>query len=197
VGRGDALSEDRSEADAHEAKRARRTETHQHSDQKQHGEAVIDASVAPELAAFVYLEARLADEARYTEWEALWDADDTLYWVPRHPGADPDSEVSIIYDNRKRLASRVRQLQTGVRHAQTPPSSMRRMITNLEVLAETEDITTVGSNFVLFEYRNEMNVFAGRYVHRVRSTPEGFRLVAKTVHLVNAAGPIPTLAFLI
>jgi hypothetical protein len=42
-----------------------------------------------------------------------------------------------------------------------------------------------------------MNVFAGRYVYRIRSSPEGLRLVAKIVHLVNAAGPLPTLAFLI
>jgi 3-phenylpropionate/cinnamic acid dioxygenase small subunit len=101
--------------------------------------AVIDPRVDPALAAFVYREARLADESRYAEWEALWDTDDALYWVPLHPDADPDREVSIIYDNRRRLASRIRQLQTGVRHAQTPPSSMRRMITNLEVVERDTD----------------------------------------------------------
>ena len=30
---------------------------------------------------FLYREARLADEARYAEWEALW-TDDGVYWVP-------------------------------------------------------------------------------------------------------------------
>ena len=29
----------------------------------------------PEILSFLYLEARLADEGRYSEWEALWDAD--------------------------------------------------------------------------------------------------------------------------
>jgi hypothetical protein len=42
-----------------------------------------------------------------------------------------------------------------------------------------------------------MNTFAGRYIHRVRSTTDGYRLLAKIVHLVNGDGPIPTLAFLI
>ena len=30
---------------------------------------------------FLYREARLADEARYAEWLALW-TDDGVYWVP-------------------------------------------------------------------------------------------------------------------
>jgi 3-phenylpropionate/cinnamic acid dioxygenase small subunit len=39
---------------------------------------------------FLYLEARLADEARYAEWLALW-TDDGVYWVPAttDPAADP------------------------------------------------------------------------------------------------------------
>ena len=39
------------------------------------------AGVDPALVAFIYHEARLADEARYSEWEALWD-DSARYWVP-------------------------------------------------------------------------------------------------------------------
>ena len=34
---------------------------------------------------FLYLEARLADESRYLEWEALVE-DDMVYWVPRGEG---------------------------------------------------------------------------------------------------------------
>lgn len=154
------------------------------------------APVDPLVAAFIFLEARLADEARYSEWEALW-ADDACYWVPRHEGADPEAEVSYIYDNRRRLASRVRQLNTGARHSQTPPSRMRRLITNLELLETDGDTTTVGSNFVLYEQRFALVTWAGRYVHRVRIGPGGYTLVAKTVHLVNGDGLVPTMAFLI
>ena len=35
-----------------------------------------------EILSFLYLEARLADEGRYSEWEALW-ADDDDGRVPR------------------------------------------------------------------------------------------------------------------
>jgi len=153
------------------------------------------------VAAFVHLEARLADEARYSEWEALWD-DDGTYWVPMAPDHDPHVNLSYVYDNRRRIRSRVAQLNSGARHSQTPPSVMRRLLTNFEVLDrghdERGDTVTVGSNFALFEYRYGLTTWAGRVIHTVRTRPDGeLRLVAKTVHLVNAGGPVPTLAFLL
>ena len=86
----------------------------------------IGAAERAELEAFVYREARLADESAYDEWESLL-ADDMHYWVP--VGAadyDPSTRLSFINDNRRRLATRLRQLRSGQRHAQTPPSPMRR-----------------------------------------------------------------------
>ncbi|WP_330255091.1 aromatic-ring-hydroxylating dioxygenase subunit beta [Nocardia sp. NBC_00565] len=152
---------------------------------------------SPDIEAFLYLEARLADEARYSEWETLW-ADDALYWVPMSPEDDPKVNLAYIYDNRRRIKSRVAQLNTGNRHSQTPPSVMRRMLSNMEVSDESADgVVTVGSNFALFEYRYSQRVWAGRVIHRIRRTEDGLRLVAKTVHLVNAGGPLETLAFLI
>jgi 3-phenylpropionate/cinnamic acid dioxygenase small subunit len=161
----------------------------------------VDPALEPDVQAFLYREARLADEARYSEWESLWD-DDGLYWVPMGPDHDPRTHLSYIYDNRKRIRSRVAQLNSGVRHSQTPPSVMRRLLTNVEVLDRGSDergsTVTIGSNFVLFEYRYGMTTWAGRVVHTVRRRPDGsLALAAKTVHLVNAGGPVPTLAFLI
>jgi 3-phenylpropionate/cinnamic acid dioxygenase small subunit len=161
-------------------------------------EIAAGTGVDPAIAGFITLEARLADEARYSDWEALWD-DDGVYWVPMRPDADPAKDLSYIYDNRRRIRSRVAQLNSGARHSQTPPSVMRRLISNLELLDRDADTVTVGSNFALYEYRYGIAVWAGRIVHRIRvgEGESGPRLAAKTVHLVNAGGPIPTLAFLL
>src|ERR1700724_4041909 len=105
------------------------------------------AGVDPARVAFVYREARLADEARYSEWEALWD-DDTTYWVPMSPDADPETQVSYINDYRARIRSRVAQLNTGVRHSQTPPSVLRRTVSNFELSETRGDTVTVASNFI-------------------------------------------------
>ena len=161
------------------------------------GACVPAEGIDPAWAGFIYREARLADESRYSEWEGLWDDDEAIYWVPIEHDQDPAKQLSYIYDNRKRLASRVRQLNSGFRHAQTPPSVMRRLITNLELVAQDERSVTIGSNFVLFEHREVLSIWAGRYTHRIRTDGDEPRLLEKVVHLVNSAAPIPTLAFLI
>lgn len=146
---------------------------------------------------FLYLEARLQDEHRYNEWEALWADEDTLYWVPRRKDADPAREVSYIYDNRARLASRIRQLNTGVRHSQAPQSGLRRLISNIEI-RENEDDVEVQSNFILIESRRgNLTTWAGRTTHVLAPDADSFRIKRKTVVLVNCDEAIDNLAFLV
>ena len=153
-------------------------------------------SLLEEIATFLYREARLADEGRYDAWEALW-SDDGVYWVPA-AGDDPDREMSIIYDNRSRIALRVQQLKTGKRYAQTPPSSVRRMISNIEMLEQEGDHVLVGANFLAVEARPRRTVlWAGRTEYRLRRAGGTFRLARKTVTLVDRDQALPTLAFLI
>ena len=151
---------------------------------------------------FLYLEARLADEARYAEWLELW-TEDAVYWVPAttDPAADPARHLSHIYDNRARLETRVKLLQTGHRYSQEPPSSMRRLISNVEVAAGEGGEWIAGSNFLLAELAvqagRELHWWAGRATHRVRRVNGALRMSGKKVVLVNAAEPLPNLAFLI
>ncbi len=166
--------------------------------------AIIAAAIRPlpdpDILAFLHLEARLADEGRYSEWEALWaDDEDVLYRVPMHPDDDPRTTLAYINDNRRRIKSRVAQLNTGNRHSQTPPSVMRRVLSNSEVTATTPDTVTVESNFSLFEYRYRQRFWAGRVSHTVRRTgkPGELWLVRKIVNLIDAGGPLDTLAFLV
>ena len=151
---------------------------------------------------FLHREARLADEARYAEWLALW-TEDAVYWVPAttDPAADPERHLSHIYDNRARLETRVRMLQTGHRYSQEPASLMRRLISNVEVEAAAGGELVVGSNFALAELaiqaKHEMHWWVGRATHRLRRVDGALRLCGKKVVLINAAEPLPNLGFLI
>ena len=156
-----------------------------------------------EIEAFLHFEARLADESRYSEWEALL-TDDMHYWVPKGAADyDPATRLSYINDNRARLTTRLKQLRTGLRHAQTPPSPMRRIISNIEILEadEAEGRFTVGSNFVIYELAaqatQDLRVWPGRVTHRLRRMEGGLRLAAKTVELVTAALPQFNMTFLL
>ncbi|HMH49577.1 MAG TPA: aromatic-ring-hydroxylating dioxygenase subunit beta [Candidatus Acidoferrum sp.] len=155
-----------------------------------------------DVIAFLYAEARLADEARYAEWLALW-TDDAVYWVPAttDPEADPQRHLSHIYDNRARLETRVKLLQTGARYSQEPASRMRRLISNVEVQESGHGEVVAGSNFILAEQSvqaaHELHWWAGRTTHRLRRVGGEWRMSGKTVVLVNAAEPLPNLTFLI
>ena len=160
-------------------------------------------AIRREIEAFLFHEARLADESRYEEWEALV-TDDVHYWVPAGTeDYDPDSRLSFVNDNRSRLATRIRQLRTGRRHSQTPPSVMRRLVSNIEIVAadEVAGEYDVGSNFILYELAHqatgELRVWAGRARHRLRRVDGSLRIAAKRVDLVTASQPIPNLTFLI
>ena len=152
--------------------------------------------------AFLYLEARLADEARYAEWLALWTVDG-VYWVPAtaDPAADPDAHISHIYDNRARLDTRVRMLQTGHRLSQEPASRMRRLVSNIEVARADRGELVAESNFILGELAmqagRELHWWIGRTTHRLRTVQGRLRMSGKKVVLINAAEPLPNLAFLI
>lgn len=151
---------------------------------------------------FLYLEARLADESRYLEWEALVEHD-MIYWVPRGEGDfDMDKHVSITADNRSRLRTRIAQLATGKRHAQLPVSAMRRIISNIEVMALPDGGWQVFSNFVLFEMRRsstgKMEAWPGRTEHRLRRRADGtLGMFYKKVMLIHGDEALPSLAFII
>jgi benzoate/toluate 1,2-dioxygenase beta subunit len=149
---------------------------------------------------FLYREARLADEHDYDGWEALW-TDDAIYWIPAGgtSDVDPTTQVSIAFDNRSRIHTRVAQLKTGKRHSQNPPSSVRRMVTNVEVLG-TDDAgdTLVGANFLAAEARERgTTLWAGRAEYRLRRVSGEVRLAWKKVTLIDRDRPLYTLSFLI
>ncbi len=126
-----------------------------------------------------------------------------MYWVPAttDPAADPEKHLSHIYDNRTRLDTRIKLLQTGHRYSQEPASSMRRLISNIEIDRAENGELVVASNFILAELsvqaRHEMHWWVGRTTHRLRVVDGALRLSRKTVVLVNAAEPLPNLSFLI
>lgn len=147
---------------------------------------------------FIYREARLMDDNAYDEWLSLWAAE-ALYWVP--VGADeldPSQQISIIYDDRNRLESRIARLKSGYAHSQDPKSRMRRVVSNIEIEESSGGEIVAHSNFVLGEVRRgKQDVFIGRTIHKLRPEGDSFRILSKKVLLVNNGEFIDNLTFLV
>ena len=150
------------------------------------------------VADFLYLEASLIDDGLYDDWEALW-AEDGIYWVPIHENGDPESELSIIYDDRDRLRIRLERLKSAEAWVQDPRSEISHLVSNIviESVSEADQEFRTRSAFQVSESRREVvTTWAGRCCHVLRWDRQGhIAIVRKTVILVNRREALPNLAF--
>jgi benzoate/toluate 1,2-dioxygenase beta subunit len=149
------------------------------------GRAALDIAACEE---FLIHEARLLDEARFDEWLALFSAD-AWYWVPSEPGQEsPRDTISLIYDDRRLLETRVRRLSSPRIYSQEPRSRTSRIVANvtIEDAAADGQVCTVRSKFQLLEYRrNTQTPYAGTSFHRLVRAGDHIRIAWKRVDLVN------------
>ena len=110
---------------------------------------------------------------------------------------------AINLDNRARISTRLKQLRTGKRYAQAPPSNVRRLLSNIEFLGgrdnSDDDVDLeVGANFLAIESRSRgTHLWGGRTTYRLRRRGDELLLAYKKVVLVDNDQPLPTLGFLI
>ena len=135
---------------------------------------------------FLLHEARLLDEAKFDDWLALFTAD-AWYWVPSEPGQDnPHDTVSLIYDDRRLLETRVRRLASPRIYSQEPRSRTSRIVTNVSVEEADGSACTVRSKFMMVEYRRgTQRLFAGTALHRLVRREGAIAIASKRVDLVN------------
>jgi 3-phenylpropionate/cinnamic acid dioxygenase small subunit len=140
---------------------------------------------------FLMHEMRLLDEAKFDDWLALFTAD-AWYWVPSEPNQpDPHNTVSLIYDDRRLLETRVRRLASPRMYSQEPRSRTSRIVTNATIEDAEGRAATVRSKFLMIEYRREQQrLFAGSAWHRLVLIDGAIRIAWKRVDLVNCDAPL-------
>jgi 3-phenylpropionate/cinnamic acid dioxygenase small subunit len=151
---------------------------------------------------FLLHEARLLDEGKFDDWLALF-TPEAWYWVPSEPDqADPVETVSLIYDDRRLLETRVRRLASPRMYSQEPRSRTSRIVTNVTI--EESPLSalprlrgrdgwgcTVRSKFMMIEYRREQQrLFGGTALHRLVQAAGRIMIAWKRVNLVNCDAPL-------
>jgi len=148
---------------------------------------VTDVAARDEFRRLLEREARLLDQLRYEDWLAMY-APECIYWVPSTPNAgDPRREISVMFDDRRRLEDRVYRLRTGFAWSQAPASRTVRLITNIEVFtAGSESARMLRSNFLISEFwGDETRILSGWAGHHVIRDDSNWKILAKQVNLIE------------
>jgi len=140
---------------------------------------------------FLVHEARLLDDGKFDEWLALF-TPEAWYWVPSEPNqADPAETVSLIYDDRRLLETRVRRLASPRMYSQEPRSRTARIVTNVTIEESGAESCTVRSKFMMIEYRREQQrLFGGTMLHHLVQSGGRIMIEWKRVDLVNCDAPL-------
>ena len=146
------------------------------------------------LIAFVVREARLLDDKRYEEWNALW-TDDGTYWVPLVPD-QPDGirHTSHLYEDKLLRTLRIERLKSPRAYSQQPPSRAHHLLQT-----PTVESADAGANrYVLrteFHYTeaqgDEIEFFVGTVYHHLVMQDGSLRMTLKRVNLLNCDAALP------
>lgn len=154
---------------------------------------------------FLFREARLIDERRFAEWEELW-TDDGIYWVPAHgSGTDPDTAVSLVYDNRARLHSRLERYASGKAFSQQPPPRTVHLVANVMIEPELSGGDEVGDAAIVVhaavqvaESRPGVRIdWVATTTHHLIERDGELRIRFKKVVLVNNDQELTTIDFVL
>jgi benzoate/toluate 1,2-dioxygenase beta subunit len=146
-----------------------------------------------ELEDFLFHEARLIDEQRWEEWNALF-TPDGKYWVPAAPDQkDPLDHVSLIYEDALLRAVRIKRYRHPQAFSLQPQPRSLHLVSNviLDSFDEGSGVSVVKSRFIMFQYRREQqDVFGGACTHHLKREDGEFRIALKRVDLVNCDAPL-------
>ena len=149
--------------------------------------AVADLGVRDHARRLIEREARLLDGHDYERWLQMF-APECVYWVPGAPErGNPRREISMMFDDRRRLEDRIYRLRTGYAWSQAPRSRTVRLVTNVEVFATDSPATRmVRSNFLISEFwGDETRILTGWAGHRLMQREGQWLIEAKQINLID------------
>ena len=153
-----------------------------------------------EIEEFLYREADLLDERRFTEWLDLL-AEDLVYFMPLRRnvrfGQHADREntrmgkdISWFDEDKWTLAKRVEQIMTGIHWAEEPLSRVCHLVTNVHLAEVTPSVeapqTVVArSRFLVYVNRleTETNFHVGRRTDTLRKEDGDWKIARRELIL--------------
>ncbi len=149
-----------------------------------------------DVADFLYLEAELFDQHRLHEWLDLL-TDDIRYIAPVQENLQgqpedpyPELDYHLFDDDKASLTLRVRRLDTGLAHVETPASVTEHVIGNVRVLHAEGDEVRVSSKFWVYQAHDVDEVyFVGHRDDVLRGSPGSWKIARRTIHIARPVLP--------
>jgi 3-phenylpropionate/cinnamic acid dioxygenase small subunit len=153
-----------------------------------------------QLIDFVVKEARLLDEKRYAEWNALF-TDDAMYWVPLVPEQeDGVNHTSHLYEDKLLRELRIERLKSARAFSQQPPTRAHHLLQTptVEVFDAAGNAFVVRSEFHYTEAQgDELQFFVGTCFHHLTVQDGALRMSLKRVNLLNCDAALPAVQLFI
>src|SRR5262245_5126479 len=153
-----------------------------------------------QLIDFVLHEARLLDEGRYDEWNALF-VDEGIYWVPLTPD-QPEGlgHTSHLYEDKLLRDLRVERLKSPRAFSQQPKSRAHHLlqVPSIEQFDPVANRYVTRAQFHYTEAQNdEVNLFVGTVFHHLCLRDSALKLTLKRVNLLNSDAALPAVQLFI
>ncbi len=147
-----------------------------------------------DLIDFVVLEARLLDEKRYDEWNALFAADG-IYWVPLTADQPEDGQHnSHLYEDKLLRDIRIERLKSPRAFSQQPPSRSHHLLQmpTVEVFEPEANRYVVRTEFIYTEAKGDAVLqLVGTCFHHLTVERDALRIHRKRVNLLNGDAALP------
>ena len=153
-----------------------------------------------QLIEFVVREARLLDEKRYAEWNALF-TDDAYYWVPLVPDQEDGlNHTSHLYEDKLLRELRIERLKSPRAFSQQPPTRSHHLLQTptVELADEASGVWVVRSELLYTEAQgDELNSFVGTCFHHLVLEDGTLKMKLKRVNLINCDAALPAVQLFI
>jgi 3-phenylpropionate/cinnamic acid dioxygenase small subunit len=139
-----------------------------------------------EVIDFIYDEARMLDEGRYSEWLSLW-LEDGHYWMPLdYKQTDPHLVTSLLYEDLFMLRLRVERLNGARTFSQKPKSRCHHVIQRPFIDKMDGDRIVTNTSMHYVETRlDEQFLLALTATHELKVVDGEIRIANKRVDILN------------
>ena len=163
------------------------------------GSGIARLLLKNEIEEFLYHEAELMDERRFSEWLDLL-SDDLRYWMPMRRNVKfgelereftrEGEDINWFDEGKSTLERRVHQIQTGVHWAEEPLSRICHIISNVQLLdvspsAEAPAEVAVKCRFYVYRNRveTETDHLIGKREDLLRQENGGWKIAQRKIIL--------------